>query len=200
MTWPFGDLVAGAYRVVLADPPWSFTTYSVAGHAKTPHAHYGCMTLEDIKALPVQSLAAPDGCALVLWATAPMLPEALVVMAAWGFTFKTAGAWAKRSKSGEKWAFGTGYILRSAAEFWLIGTRGKIARPLARNVRNLLVDPVREHSRKPDSIYENVERMWPGPRAELFGRERRPGWDGFGNQLDKFPERAALPDCAKECG
>lgn len=179
----------GPFGVILADPAWSFRTYSAAGLEKSPQAHYGCMTLADIGVLPVASVAAPD-CALIMWATAPMLPQALHTMQAWGFAFKSVGAWAKQSKTGLKWGFGTGFILRSASEFWLIGTRGK-PKPLVRNVRNLIVAPVREHSRKPEQIYDIAERLYAGPRLEMFGRQRRPGWEIWGNEADRFPEIAA---------
>jgi N6-adenosine-specific RNA methylase IME4 len=188
--WPFAGLPPGAFKVIIADPPWRFRTYSDQGLQKSPQTHYDCMDLDTIKALPVGALAHPDGCALALWATAPMLPQALEVMAAWGFTYKTGGAWAKQSRTGEKWAFGTGHILRSATEFWMIGT---IGRPpvLVHNVRNLIVAPVREHSRKPDDLHVAMPRLFGGPCAELFARETRPGWAAWGNEATHFDAIAA---------
>jgi N6-adenosine-specific RNA methylase IME4 len=183
--WPWPGLHARAYRCILADPPWHFQNFSAAGEAKNPLAHYDCMPLDAIKALPVAMLAHPVGAALVMWATAPMLPQALDVLQAWGFRFVTVGAWAKQSSSGTAWAFGTGYWLRSAAEFFLIGTVGDIG-PLNRATRNLIVAPIREHSRKPDCFRDVVETLLPGPRAELFARERVPSWDAWGNQVDLF--------------
>ena len=117
--WPFGDLPMFHYGVILADPPWYFRNYSAKGEEKNPVAHYDCMDAASLAALPVNQLAAPD-CAMLMWATAPMLPEAITLLKAWGFTFKSAGAWAKQSSTGEKWAFGTGYCFRSAAEFFLL--------------------------------------------------------------------------------
>lgn len=184
MEWPFGDLTPFSFRLIMADPAWLFRNYSVKGEAKNPLAHYACMDIEAIKALPVGHLAAPD-CVLLLWAIAPMLPEAIDTMKAWGFTFKSAGAWAKQSSTGRKWAFGPGYWLRSAAEFWLLGTIGKPA-VLDHSIRNLIVAPVREHSRKPDEMIEIAERIAHGPRVELFARTTRPGWSSWGNQTDKF--------------
>jgi len=119
--------------------------------------------------------------------TAPMLPDALHLMAAWGFKFKTAGAWLKQSKSGDKLAFGTGYIWRSAAEFLLVGTVGAPAWK-SRSVRNAILAPVREHSRKPDEIYGMIEAMVDGPYLELFARARRPGWHAWGFEAGKFDE------------
>jgi N6-adenosine-specific RNA methylase IME4 len=187
--WPFGDLVPLRYGVVLADPPWYFKNFSAKGEEKNPVAQYDCMDLDAIKALPVSHLVAPDS-VCIMWATAPMLPQAIETMAAWGFAFKSAGAWAKQSSTGKKWAFGTGYCYRSAAEFWLLGTLGK-PRQKVRNIRNLIAAPVREHSRKPDRMRRDIEALWDGPYVELFARESAPGWDHWGNQADKFGAMAA---------
>jgi N6-adenosine-specific RNA methylase IME4 len=189
MTWPFGTLTPLRYGVILADPPWAFRLFSDKGDAKSPQAHYACMGAADLAALPVNQLAAPH-CALLMWATWPMLDDARALMAAWGFRYKTGGAWAKQSSTGKAWAFGTGYCFRSASEPFLLGT---IGRPpvLSRSVRNLIVAPVRQHSRKPDDLHAMAESLYPGPRAELFAREPRPGWDVWGNQTDKFAKEAA---------
>lgn len=176
------------FGAILADPPWRFSNYSPKGEAKNPVAHYDCMSLDAIKAMRVGDLAKPDS-ALIMWATAPMLPQALEVMAAWGFTFKTAGAWAKESKSGEKIAFGTGYVYRSAAEFYLLGTLGN-PQIKSRSVRNLIWAPVREHSRKPEQMHADVEALFDGPYLELFARAPRTGWTVWGNQIEKFAEAA----------
>ena len=185
-------LPSGPYSVIMADPPWSFTARSSKGLTKSPQAHYDCMDLPAIKALPVADVADRD-CLLMMWATAPMLPQALEVMAAWGFTFKTMGTWAKQSKTGAKWAFGTGFILRSASEPYLIGTRGR-PKVVSRSERNLIVAPVREHSRKPDSARASLDRMIPtGRRLEMFARESSPGWDVWGNQINKFDHQETAP-------
>lgn len=186
----FEGLKPNYYGLIYADPPWRFRTWNDDNQSKAPSAHYDVMTLDDIKALPVASLAAPNS-VLVMWAVAPMMPHALEVMAAWGFRFKTTGAWAKLSSTGAKWSFGTGYLLRSAAEFFLIGTRGSLPSAV-RDVRNLVVAPVREHSRKPDSLRADLERMFPDvPRLELFARQEVPGWASWGNQTEKFNEGLA---------
>lgn len=182
--WPFGDLTPLKYRVILADPPWYFKNWSAKGEVKNPVSHYSCMTLAEIQELPVGQLAAPD-CLLVLWATAPMLPQAIATVKAWDFTYKTAGAWAKRSKTGGAWAFGTGYILRSAAEFWLVGTLGH-PKPGSRSVRNLIEAPIGDHSQKPYQMHDMIEQLVPhGPYCELFARERRRDWDSWGLEVDK---------------
>lgn len=180
----FADLPLFHYRCILADPPWRFENYSAKGEAKNPVAHYDCMSLPELLDLDVGHLAAPD-CALFMWATAPMLPDALSAMARWGFTFKTAGAWFKQSKSGNKMAFGTGYIWRSAVEFLLVGVNGAPTWR-SKSERNAILAPVREHSRKPEDVYRKIEAMVDGPRLELFARSERPGWDAWGNEVGRF--------------
>lgn len=182
--WPFGDQVHGKYGAILADPPWKYANYSWKGKHKGAAAQYACMSIEDLAKLPVARLAAPN-CALIMWATAPLLNRAIDLLDAWGFTFKSAGAWAKQSSAGNSWAFGTGYVFRSAAEFYLVGTIGK-PRVQSRSIRNLIAAPVREHSRKPDQMHHDVQALYAGPYAELFARQRRPGWDAWGNQTEHF--------------
>lgn len=190
--WPFGDLAPQAYGMIMADPPWEFKNRSPRGEAKNAKAQYRCMTISEIRDLPVVDLAAPD-CVLWLWATNPMLPQALETLRAWGFTFKTAGHWAKQTRTGKQ-AFGTGYILRCAGEPFLIGTRGDPV--FARNVRSVVLGPVREHSRKPDQAYRAAELLCPraGRRADLFTRQQRPGWQAWGDEVHKFAEGGASAD------
>lgn len=171
----------------MADPPWLYENWSAAGEHKNATAKYDCMDLEAIKALPVSHLAGGD-CLLWLWATNPMLPQAFEVMSAWGFTFKTAGTWVKRTTNG-KVAFGTGYVLRSANEPFLIGTTGKPK--TARNVRSVVDAVAREHSRKPDEAFAAAEKLIPGARrVELFSRQTRTGWSTWGDENAKFNEAA----------
>lgn len=184
--WPFAGLNFMGYGTILADPNWRFENYSEAGEGKNPNQHYHCDDTATIAALPVATLASKD-CWLVMWATAPMLPDALVVMKAWGFDYVTAGAWAKESRTGESISFGPGYVRRSAAEFYLIGKHGEPKlKPAARSIRNLIWAPVREHSRKPDIMHAEIEAGFEGPYVELFSRQRRAGWDCWGNETDKF--------------
>jgi N6-adenosine-specific RNA methylase IME4 len=157
----------------------------VKGQGKSASQHYKVMGLDEIKALPVHLLAADD-CMLFLWTTAPHLEQGMETMRAWGFDYCTAGAWAKQTSTGKKLAFGTGYIYRSAAEFYLVG---KIGKPptFAKNIRNLILAPVREHSRKPSEMHEQLEKMFPTVRrCELFARQSRPGWATWGNETEKF--------------
>lgn len=178
----------GGFDFIMADPPWSFDNFSAKGEAKNAKAQYDCTPIDWIKKLPVEALAADD-CLLWLWATNPMLPEAMAVLEAWGFTFKTAGHWVKRTTHG-KLAFGTGYILRCAGEPFLIGTRGQPK--TTRSTRSVIEGPIREHSRKPDEAFTAAELLMPeAKRLELFSRQQRAGWTVWGNQIDKFEEDAA---------
>lgn len=178
---PFQPFSFGA---ILADPPWAFKLHSKKGETKSAQSHYDCMSLDALKAVPVNHMAAPD-CALIMWATWPMLPQAIDVLQAWGFEYKTGGDWAKQSATGKAWAFGTGYVLRSASEPYLIGTRGR-PKVRSRSERGLIVAPVRQHSRKPDDMHRKVEALYAGPYLELFGRQSRPGWTVWGNETAKF--------------
>jgi len=140
-------------------------------------------------------VGAPDY-ALFLWAIDPMLPQALDVTAAWGFTFKTvAFYWAKRCRASDGWHIGTGYWSRANPEQCLRGTRGSPMR-LSRSVRRLVVAPVREHSRKPDEVAQSIQQLVPGPYLEMFARERRFGWDAWGNESEKFSEVPTLLQAA----
>ena len=195
--WPFGDLPLMHYRCILADPPWRF----VAGGDRGAREHYDVLTVEQIAALPVGNLCAGD-CALFLWVTNPLLPRAFEVMAAWGFEFKTvAFTWAKTRRKhdtaeiGPKdWHMGLGFWTRSNTEMCLLATRGR-PQILTHDVRQLVVAPLREHSRKPAQVHEGIERLVAGPRLELFGREKRADWAVWGLETDKFSDadRAAAP-------
>jgi len=176
------------FDLIMADPPWRFQTRSRKGvTAKGAGGQYSTMSLEEIMGMPVADIAAPD-CLLWLWATNPMLPVAFDVLSAWGFTFKTAGHWAKTTRHG-KLAFGTGYILRCAGEPFIIGTRG--APKTARNIRSVIMGPLREHSRKPEEAFAAAEGLMPqARRLELFSRQQRPGWTVWGDQTHKFDPSA----------
>lgn len=191
MTWPFEPLEHFRYGVVYADPPWLFENWSKAGEHKSPDRHYDCLTLDALKALPVGHLASRN-CMLFMWATFPILPDALELMGAWGFRYVTGGAWHKTTTTG-KTAFGTGYVLRSAAELFLVGAMGQPSY-VSNSERNLIMAVRREHSRKPDQAYGIIENLCPDvPKVELFSRTDRHGWDSWGDQLGRFtssPEAA----------
>lgn len=141
------------------------------------------MTLDEIKALPVQEIAAEDS-VIFLWATFPMLNEALTVMEAWGFKYKTVGfTWVKRTKKGKPWNWGMGNWTRSNAEVCLLGVRGKPKRVSA-GVHSVLDDPIGRHSEKPDTARQRIVKLLGDvPRIELFAREKAPGWDVWGNEV-----------------
>jgi N6-adenosine-specific RNA methylase IME4 len=191
------------YGAILADPPWTLKTYSEKGKGRSAEQHYGCMKWSEIAQLPEPYEVASDDCVMFLWTTDPMLPKAIELMGEWGFTYKTvAFTWVKLHKKpswgygaygmiqndpdvGCDWFTGMGYWTRSNPEMCLLGTRGKPKR-IHKDVRQLIVAPRREHSRKPDEIYERIERLVEGPYLELFARQERPGWDSWGNEVDKF--------------
>jgi N6-adenosine-specific RNA methylase IME4 len=189
--WPFGDMRPLSYDLIMADPPWLFSLRSAKGEAKSAQAQYSCMSLADIKALPVGHLAAPN-CLLWLWATNPMLDQAFEVISAWGFKFKTAGHWSKKTVNGKQ-AFGGGYILRCAGEPFLIASNGEPQ--TANNVRGLIEGVIREHSRKPEEAYAAAELLIPNARrADLFSRQKRAGWNNWGDQSSLFdPTPQLLP-------
>jgi len=181
----------GHYRVIYADPPWSFATYSRKGKGRSPDAHYDCMDLDAIKRLPVAGWAHPDA-VLLLWATDPLLDRALEVIQAWGFAYKTVGFyWAKLNKgtsavaSEADFFTGLGFWTRANPEPCLLATRGR-PRRRSGGVRKLVLAPRREHSRKPDEMYERIEALLEGPYLELFARGSRPGWDAWGDQAGLF--------------
>lgn len=202
-TGPLAGLRRRHYGAILADPPWSFLTRSDKGKDRSPEQHYDCMTLDEIKALPVAEIAAKD-CVLFLWTIDTHVPMALDVIRAWGFTYKTrAFVWAKLNKGGgempaaedKAWFKGMGFWSRAnpedcllafnGPEDCLLATTGQPRRESA-SVRRLLIAERREHSRKPDETYERIEALVPGPYVELFSRSHRAGWDAMGNEKGKF--------------
>jgi N6-adenosine-specific RNA methylase IME4 len=195
--WPFGDLRPSSYGVILADPPWKFVTRSAKGLGKGAERHYRTMTRAELFALPVWRLAAPN-CALCLFTTQAQLPMQLDLLKHWGFTYKSYGGWGKRSETwtpdcaNPKWAFGTGYWERSCLEVYLWGAIGA-PMIVSHSERNLLEAAVREHSRKPETIYKKIDRMFPHVRKlDLFSRKSRGGlWDAWGDEAGKFDGEAA---------
>lgn len=170
------------YTTLLADPAWGFLTYGK--RRTTPHRcaedHYPTMSFEELCALPVPEIAAPNA-GLLMWVVDSHFAEALALGAAWGFTFKTcAFVWVKTAKSGEP-RISMGYWTRKQTEQCWLFTRGK-PRRRSKSVRQIIQAPRREHSRKPDEIYERAEALLYGPYIELFARQRYPGWAQWGDQ------------------
>ncbi|ETD85766.1 MT-A70 family methyltransferase [Rhodobacter capsulatus] len=195
MIWPFETLTPMKYGAILCDPPWAYVMRSEKGHAKSPEAHYGTMSPEELAALPVGQLAGPD-CLIFMWSTWPHLKIAQHLLEDWGFAYITGGSWNKRGRSG-KAMVGTGYFLRSSCEPYLVGKIGRPS-PGSRSVTNLIdaaeiPDTIealrREHSRKPAEMREMIERLLPRAYCcELFAREPWPGHDVWGNETTKFAE------------
>lgn len=174
------------YRVVYADPPWGFSTYSKKGKGRAADAYYTTMSLDDIKQIDLASVTAED-CVLFLWVADPFLQQASEVVTAWGFTYKTVGFyWVKTGEDGVSLPMGTGYWTRANPEQCWLATKGHPKR-LAADVRKLVVSPRREHSRKPDEIYDAIERLVAGPYLEVFARNRRTGWSSWGDQIETGP-------------
>lgn len=181
---------APRFAAILADPPWHFAVRSPKGEGRSASQHYGIMTIEALAALPVPQWAAED-CWLFLWTTTPMLPQALHVMSAWGFTYSgNAFCWVKQNPSGVGFHMGTGFTTRKNVELCILGKRGR-PRIQAHDVRELIISPRREHSRKPDEQYERIERLVAGPYLELFARQQWPGWIAFGDEVERFTPQVA---------
>jgi len=176
------------YGAIYADPPWHFKNWSAKGTGRNALSHYSCLDRDALARLPIADLAADD-CALFLWVTDPMLPQAFELINAWGFVFKTVGFyWVKlnaAAKHDTDYFTGLGYWTRANPEQCLLATRGNPQRR-AKNVRRLVVGRRREHSRKPECIRERIESLVSGPYLELFARETKSGWDCWGDQVTLF--------------
>jgi N6-adenosine-specific RNA methylase IME4 len=202
MMWPFGELKQNHYCALLIDPPWVFNnlwggrTRKIGNNypSRAIERHYDLMEDDELMALPVAELAA-ENCVLFMWTCWPVLQRSLKVLEAWGFTYKTcAFSWMKadpyRLFADDKTPFaGMGYWTRANTEPCLLATRGKPKR-LNADVRQGIIAPRREHSRKPEGIHARIERLVAGPYCELFSRQRRENWDSWGNELDKFEATA----------
>jgi len=200
---------------ILADPPWQFQNRT--GKMAPEHkrlSRYATMTLDELLALPIKQLAA-DTAHLYLWVPNALLPTGLGVMEAWGFEYKTNIVWHKIRKDGGPDGRGVGFYFRNTTELVLFGVRGKHARTLAPGRRqvNIIKAMKREHSRKPDELYQIIEACSPSPYLELFARGVRPGWEVWGNQSDDyhptwptyanhsqaFPQSAPIATCPQAC-
>lgn len=183
---PVDDLrskVQGRYATILADPPWQFQNRT--GKMAPEHRRllrYPTMTAEEIMDLPVREVAA-DCSHLYLWVPNALLHEGMQVLAAWGFTYKSNLIWYKVRKDGGPDGRGVGFYFRNVTEMILFGVRGSMRTlPPGRRQVNLLSTRKREHSRKPDEIFDLIERCSPGPYLELFARFQHDGWDQWGNE------------------
>lgn len=175
------------YGTILADPPWRFNNRS--GKMAPEHKRlnrYSTLSLEQIKSIPVSSVAAADS-HLYLWVPNALLPEGLQVMEAWGYSYKTNLIWHKIRKDGGPDGRGVGFYFRNTTEIILFGVRGSLRtlRP-GRSQVNIILSRKREHSRKPDEQYDIIEQCSPGPYLELFARGSREGWNQWGNEAEEY--------------
>ena len=176
------------YSVILADPPWDVQQKGAYGAER----HYSLMSLERIKALPVEDLAANDA-HLWLWVTNATLREGYDVMESWGFTPRSPLTWIKPR-------FTLGVYLRNATEHLILGTRGK-APVKFKSQPTWMFAPLQDHSHKPEEQYAVIERVsGEGPRLELFARRRQPGWDVWGNEVNSDIDIPGFPVPKQQSG
>lgn len=182
------------YNIIYADPPWHYNDKRnkhprLCGGAA---AHYQTIKTKDLCRIPVQYIC-EDNCILFMWTTFPCLKDALEVMKAWGFKYKTLGfSWIKTNRKNGKPFFGIGYYSKSNCEVCLIGIKGRL-KPVSNKVSSVVISPRQEHSKKPDCVRERiVELMGDLPRVELFARQTTEGWDCIGDGIDNRDIREVL--------
>lgn len=182
------------YNVIYADPPWKYGCWYKSEKVKRNAAdHYPVLANEDLQALPVSAIAADDA-VLFLWAIYPCLPQAIALLAPWGFNYCTAAfTWVKRNKSGVGWFWGLGNYTRANAEICLLARRGRGLPRCSHSVHSVLDTPIRAHSQKPDETRDRIVQLFGNvPRIELFARTTTPGWDAWGNEIASNPELERL--------
>ena len=205
--WPFGLLSEHHYGAIALDPPWQFRGYVKAGvPQRAAKQHYPTMSFDELAALPVSRLAKNDA-AMFMWGIGSHMPQALALADHWGFTFSSkAFCWAKTRKTANDnlwdfvddrkfpkiqddlfWHMGLGHTTRKNSEDCWLFRKGNPKR-VSKGVRELIVAPLREHSRKPDEFFDRAEALYAGPYCELFSREPRKGWSSWGNQMETFNE------------
>jgi len=171
------------YNIIYADPPWSIQTTAQVPSGRPSSRPYVAMRMCDIFDLPVQSIS-NENCVLFLWATAPLIPEALYTIKSWGFEYKTVGfTWVKKNRKSDTWFWGMGWWTRSNPEYCLLATKGSPKRK-AKNIHSIIDSRIEAHSRKPIEVYEKIVTLCGDiPRIELFAREKTEGWDVWGNEV-----------------
>ena len=170
------------FDIVVADPPWKFSSNSVVKPGRNAMRHYPCMSDQEISLIPVRDWVAPAAL-LFLWTTAPMLVRSLPVLNAWGFSYVSQLVWIKDH-------IGTGFWVRNRHEIVLVAKRGKFPCPKPAPFRDSVISgQQREHSRKPEALQNQIDIIWPDVhKLEMFARRARPGWTVWGNETSKFPE------------
>ena len=173
------------YKIIYADPAWTYRVWSKKGLGRTASSHYKVSSLEEMKQLPIKEISNDDS-VLFMWATYPNLKEAFELGEAWGFKYKTvAFTWVKRNKKSDGYFVGMGYYTRANAEICLLFTRGKILKRLSKSVRQICDARIRKHSQKPDEIRDKIVKLFGDlPRIELFARDNFKGWDSWGDEVN----------------
>lgn len=174
------------YQIIYADPPWQYKVWSKKGNGRSDESHYRTMNIEDIINLKEFINKISDkNCILFIWVTYPCLKEALKVIDAWGFKYKTCGfTWVKKNKKSDSWFWGMGYWTRANSELCLIATKGKVKR-ISKKVHQIIDTPIEQHSRKPAIVRDKIiELVGDLSKIELFAREKVPGWDAWGNEIE----------------
>ncbi len=183
----FSNEVKGRYGTILADPPWRFAnnTGKVAPEHKRL-SRYKTLSFEEIMEIPVNDIAEKQS-HLYLWIPNALLAQGLETMERWGFTYKTNITWYKIRKDGGPDGRGVGFYFRNVTEMVLFGVKGRLRtlKP-GRSQVNIITSRKKEHSRKPDELYDVIESCSPGPYPELFARGKRDNWDQWGNEADEY--------------
>ena len=181
------------YNVIYADPPWPYKNPK-GNNPAMGGITYSTMTIDEIKAVPVQEIADKDS-VLFLWATMPKLKEAIEVLEAWGFHYTTCSfVWVKLNPKNGGIYSGLGHWTNGNAELCLFAKRGTPKR-VAKNIKQIVMAPRGRHSAKPDEVRNRiVQLMGDVPRIELFARQQHPGWHCLGNEIDGRDIREAIAD------
>jgi len=182
------------YDIIYADPPWHYAARNTAttfGGGVTDK--YPTMPLEDICALPVKDWVSDDA-VLFIWCTMPYLMRANQVITSWGFEYVTcAFTWVKTNPRAGTIFKGVGNYTKHNAELCLLARRGNTLPRANRDVAQIIMEPRREHSRKPDRVRDDIVRLFGDiPRLEMFARTSTPGWDCWGNDVNKFDTETEL--------
>ncbi len=185
--------IQGKFGTILADPPWRFSNRT--GKMAPEHkrlSRYTTLTFKQISEMPVNNIAAEKS-HLYLWVPNALLAEGLKVVKAWGFTYKTNIIWHKIRKDGEPDGRGVGFYFRNTTEMILFGVKGKLRtyQP-GRSQVNIIRTRKREHSKKPDELYDIIEKCSPEPFLELFARGHRKGWTSWGNETEEYKPNLAI--------
>ena len=177
------------YDIIYADPAWVYNDKSKS-HGGGAESHYKCTPTEEMGKMDIP---AKDDSVCLMWTTYPQLPEGLKLMKLWGFEFKTvAFTWVKKNKVADSFFFGMGRYTRGNPEIVLLGRKGKGVPRISASIPNLQIHRIRKHSQKPDEIRDQIVELFGDlPRIELFARDRKEGWDSWGNELP-------CPDCRGE--